>query len=126
MSTYCNLAGLYPPTGSQVWDPQIPWQPIPVHTVPQVEDKLLAMGVECPAATQLHKEVQNSPAFIREAQKHKEFYKYLSKYTGEHIDFTHQECDTFTCEVKSVIIRVLSSSQCLLASSVPPSNQCVS
>ena len=41
MSAYCNLAGLYPPTGSQVWDPQIPWQPIPVHTVPRVEDKVV-------------------------------------------------------------------------------------
>ncbi|KAI0215767.1 Prostatic acid phosphatase [Lamellibrachia satsuma] len=99
MSAYCNLAGLYPPTGSQVWYPQIPWQPIPVHTVPRMEDKLLSMGVECPAATQLHKEVQNSPTFIKEAQKHKEFYKYLSKYTGEDIDFTHQKCDTFTCEL---------------------------
>ena len=34
MSAYCNLAGLYPPEGSQVWSTEIKWQPIPVHTRP--------------------------------------------------------------------------------------------
>ena len=32
MSAYCNLAGLYPPEGTQVWSTDIKWQPIPVHT----------------------------------------------------------------------------------------------
>ena len=32
MSALSNLAGLYEPTKSDVWDPAIHWQPIPVHT----------------------------------------------------------------------------------------------
>ncbi|KAF7247924.1 Lysosomal acid phosphatase [Varanus komodoensis] len=32
MSAQVNLAGMYPPTGSQSWNSAIYWQPIPVHT----------------------------------------------------------------------------------------------
>uniref|UniRef100_A0A452HPV2 acid phosphatase n=1 Tax=Gopherus agassizii TaxID=38772 RepID=A0A452HPV2_9SAUR len=38
MSTQVYLAGLFPPVGNQIWNPQILWQPIPVHTVPVSED----------------------------------------------------------------------------------------
>ena len=38
---YTLLAGLYPPQGFQQWDPQINWQPIPVHTKP-VEEELVS------------------------------------------------------------------------------------
>ncbi|MGH0131566.1 UNVERIFIED_CONTAM: hypothetical protein FKN15_065771 [Acipenser sinensis] len=38
MSAEANLAGLYPPNGSEVFNPNITWQPIPVHTVPDTED----------------------------------------------------------------------------------------
>ena len=42
------FSGLYPPSGDQVWDPEIPWQPIPVHTLPQTEDYLLSSHAKCP------------------------------------------------------------------------------
>ncbi|KAJ1101649.1 hypothetical protein NDU88_006715 [Pleurodeles waltl] len=40
MSAEANLAGMYPPTGEQIWNDTIPWQPIPVHTVPLSEDQV--------------------------------------------------------------------------------------
>lgn len=35
MSAMANLAGMYPPAGSEVWPVNLTWYPIPVHTVPK-------------------------------------------------------------------------------------------
>lgn len=40
MSAETNLAGLYPPEGQQMFNPNISWQPIPVHTVPESEERV--------------------------------------------------------------------------------------
>lgn len=40
MSAEANLAGLYPPRGQDMFNPNISWQPIPVHTVPESGEKV--------------------------------------------------------------------------------------
>lgn len=40
MSAMTNLAALFPPDGISLWNPNLPWQPIPVHTVPLMEDRV--------------------------------------------------------------------------------------
>jgi len=40
MSAYSNLAGLYEPNPANNWSPNIDWQPIPVHTIPEKYDSV--------------------------------------------------------------------------------------
>ncbi|XP_033124635.1 prostatic acid phosphatase-like [Anneissia japonica] len=83
MSAACNLAGLYPPAGHQIWNSTIPWQPIPVHDVPVAEDYLLRTdGVKCPLYDKLYAEVLNSPEVKKENEDNKEFLEYVSEMAG--------------------------------------------
>ena len=45
MSAEANLAGLYPPNNSQVFESSVHWQPIPVHTVPQSQERVSVISI---------------------------------------------------------------------------------
>lgn len=85
MSAQSNLAGLYPPTGSQIWNKNISWQPIPIHTQPEKEDALLAMKKSCPKYKMLYKELEKSPFFNQIRRKNHDLYAFLSLKSGEKI-----------------------------------------
>ncbi|KFD54889.1 LOW QUALITY PROTEIN: hypothetical protein M513_04323 [Trichuris suis] len=95
-SAYCNLAGLYPPTGDQIWNPLIHWQPIPVHTVPIKEDflvnpeivkmlllpfQLLKTKLECRGKT-LTAEKEDSQIVAKIRNAYSNFFRFLSTTTG--------------------------------------------
>ncbi|XP_054846897.1 prostatic acid phosphatase-like [Eublepharis macularius] len=64
MSAQTNLAGLFPPSGKQIWHHRIPWQPIPVHTLPRKQDRLLSYPIHgCTRFNKLLKETLDSGAF---------------------------------------------------------------
>lgn len=46
-SAMVNLASLFEPIGSQIWNKKLKWQPVPVHTQPQTDDYLLAGEKNC-------------------------------------------------------------------------------
>uniref|UniRef100_A0A8C2R898 acid phosphatase n=1 Tax=Capra hircus TaxID=9925 RepID=A0A8C2R898_CAPHI len=75
MSAMTNLAALFPPEGISIWNPSLPWQPIPVHTVPVSEDQLLYLPFRnCPRFQELQSETLIS----------EEFQKRLHPYKGVH------------------------------------------
>ncbi|KAI4881045.1 hypothetical protein NFI96_030013 [Prochilodus magdalenae] len=83
MSAESNLAGLYPPNGSQVFHPGLNWQPIPVHTVPKDEDRLLFFPLKnCPRYELLKKETEKTEHFLNMTQTYGDFLEMVRNKTG--------------------------------------------
>ncbi|KAL2088760.1 hypothetical protein ACEWY4_015659 [Coilia grayii] len=104
MSAEANLAGLYPPNDTQVFEPTVHWQPIPVHTVPQSQERLLAFPLGgCPRYNVLLNETEHSDAFLNVTETYKDFLAMVRNVTGltnatlESIWSVH---DTLYCELQ--------------------------
>ncbi|OWK55365.1 Prostatic acid phosphatase [Lonchura striata] len=83
MSAQASLAGLYPPTQDQIWNPRILWQPIPVHTMPLSQDNLLYLPFShCPKYKELLRETFATRDFQRQFKHYKQFLKFLATHTG--------------------------------------------
>lgn len=85
MSAQSQLAGLFPPSGSQVFDPSLPWQPIPVHTVPQEQDYLLSSHAHCPRFEELQAAIETGEFMRGLYIENKELFQYISEHVGENI-----------------------------------------
>ena len=85
MSAQANLAGLFPPTGDQVWDTNIPWQPIPVHTVPQSQDYLLSSHAKCPRFDKLQDDILQGEWMRSIYNENIDLFRYVSDNAGENI-----------------------------------------
>ncbi|XP_044108309.1 prostatic acid phosphatase isoform X2 [Neovison vison] len=85
MSAMTNLAGLFPPEGVSIWNPSLPWQPIPVHTVSLSEDRLLYLPFrDCPRFKELKEETLKSTEFQERLHPYKDFIETLPTFTGYH------------------------------------------
>ncbi|KFV18561.1 Lysosomal acid phosphatase, partial [Tauraco erythrolophus] len=83
MSAEANLAGLYPPEGQQIFNPNISWQPIPVHTVPESEERLLKFPLTpCPRYEQLQNETRHSADYINKTKENWQFLQMVANETG--------------------------------------------
>ncbi|KAI8439270.1 hypothetical protein MSG28_013107 [Choristoneura fumiferana] len=80
MSAYTFLAGLYPPSERQTWHPEIPWQPIPVHSLPRDLDNIVASTKACNVWKAMYDELIEETS---SDAKYTELYDYLSKYTNQ-------------------------------------------
>ncbi|XP_077439814.1 lysosomal acid phosphatase [Vanacampus margaritifer] len=102
MSAESNLAGLYPPNGEQVFSPNIPWQPIPVHTVPQSEEKLLAFPQrDCPRYEELMNETEQTEEYVNLTNANKDIMELVRNKTGlkiMNVDAVWSVYDTLFCE----------------------------
>jgi len=91
MSVLSNMAGLFPPTPEDpksVWNTDVAWQPIPVHTIPKKLDNFINFGAYCPRFAELKKEyLQTSPfaQSINEDAENVKLFEYVSKHTGLNI-----------------------------------------
>ncbi|XP_031147771.2 lysosomal acid phosphatase [Sander lucioperca] len=102
MSAEANLAGLYPPTGQQVFEENLQWQPIPVHTVPQSEERLLSFPLgDCPRYKQLMNETEHTEEFINVTKTYQDIIELVRTKTGLNktdVESVWSVYDTLFCE----------------------------
>lgn len=84
MSAEANLAGLYPPEGSEIWS-NIKWMPIPIHTAPENEDHVLAAKKYCPRYNTELDKVLSSPEIKKINKNNEKLYAYLTEKSGDKI-----------------------------------------
>ncbi|XP_061571468.1 lysosomal acid phosphatase-like [Cololabis saira] len=102
MSAEANLAGLYPPSGQQVFTPDLKWQPIPVHTVPQSQERLLSFPLgDCPRYRQLMNETEHTEEFINVTTMYQDIINLVRNKTGlkkTTVESVWSVYDTLFCE----------------------------
>ncbi|KAM6893440.1 lysosomal acid phosphatase-like [Xenentodon cancila] len=102
MSAEANLAGLFPPSGQQVFMPDMKWQPIPVHTVPQSEERLLSFPLgDCPLYHQLMNETEHTAEFINVTTMYQDIINLVRSKTGLEkitVETVWSVYDTLFCE----------------------------
>lgn len=97
MSAESNLAGLYPPVGADQWDPAIAWQPIPVHTVPEELDEVLAAKKPCPAFDLELKKYKHTDEFQAYNKSLEPVYEYVSSHAGRPVDSLTTAQNIYSC-----------------------------
>uniref|UniRef100_A0A146M4M1 acid phosphatase n=1 Tax=Lygus hesperus TaxID=30085 RepID=A0A146M4M1_LYGHE len=85
MSAESNLAGMFPMTPEERWG-DLNWQPVPIHTVPEPLDKLLAMKYPCKRYDYALHKFEKSPEYKNILKNLNELGNYLQKNSG--MEFT--------------------------------------
>lgn len=81
MSAMTFLAGLFPPVGSQVWNEELLWQPIPVNPIPRSTDNLIAAKASCKAFT-VEKKKSDEELHASLKKEDTELFQQLSEHSG--------------------------------------------
>ncbi|CAF1037677.1 unnamed protein product [Adineta ricciae] len=95
MSAYSNLVGLYPSSekmklsedlfANNKWPEMLPWQPVPVHTVPKSIDHLMGVS-SCDRYEELVDDMRNTPRIRNLTNELQDLISYLEKHTNQSID----------------------------------------
>ncbi|XP_031636524.1 uncharacterized protein LOC116349297 [Contarinia nasturtii] len=82
MSGAANLAGFFPPVDYQIWNEDIHWHPIPIHTQPTDTDYLLATTKQCDRFDYEMTIYLNESNYKGLLEQHKLLIEYLERNSG--------------------------------------------
>lgn len=99
-SAQVTTCGLFPPNGSQVWNENIHWQPVPIHTIPTTLDYVLAVRKPCDHLNYIMNKYVNSTEYSAIFDKYQTLLEALRTYTGSELQTLH---DIFFLESKLFI-----------------------
>lgn len=86
MSAETQLSALFPPEGDQKFNAELPWQPIPVHTVPKDQDPLLRGSDQyCPRYAMLREADKDTAEYKQKEKDNAEFFARLQRETGQEV-----------------------------------------
>lgn len=86
MSALSNAAGMFPPSGNQIWNHSFDWQPVPIHTIPLEEDYLVYQSIPCDRADKMFDELLDSEAMTSFFNGYSELLKYVEENMGIHLE----------------------------------------
>lgn len=87
MSAQLCMAGLFPPQGNQIWNENIHWQPIPIHTVsPTNLDRLFYAWPNCQRYRNAWNKYTNSTEYKSIFEKYKSLINYLEEKSGDKLN----------------------------------------
>lgn len=75
------LASLFPPKCSEVWMPNLDWQPVPYNYRLEKDDPIL-YGISCPTFLEEYEAVHNSPEVQAEFNEYVDIFKYVAENSG--------------------------------------------
>lgn len=116
------LAALFPPKSSQIWNRDLSWNPIPVHSIPKYLDYLIIAEEACAQYQKLLEEYENSPEVKAVTDQYQHLYQYLEEHTGqpirtlEHIKDLHGILDVEHRLNKTYAFLIMIINKCLLYS----------
>ncbi|CAH1173837.1 unnamed protein product [Phaedon cochleariae] len=83
MSAQCDLAGLFPSEGDQVWNENFPWQPIPVHVS---DPRVMSPYTSCAAYTEEVDRVLLDTDYYKDIdEEYRSVYEYITLNSGSKI-----------------------------------------
>lgn len=77
------LSALFPPISNQIWNEQLLWNPIAVHSIPSKVDYLISCDIACRRYVKALNEYQQTPEIKSLINKNQKLFEYLEKNTGQ-------------------------------------------
>lgn len=82
ISAAVNLAGLFPPGKDEIFNDELRWIPIPIHTIPLKLDHYVGMESPCPRYDEAFKDLLKSPEYVTAQNKVDRYIKAIRENSG--------------------------------------------